>query len=146
MGIVVTKKLPNGQPDIIGGFTYLQVADCTFDSAYVTGGESLTAGDLGFPPGVKVVLLNAEPEDGFAFQYDRANSKLKVLCPGVVTGAAGAGTLDDFPMSGVGATAASIGLTAGNTTTRFGGQVEIANAVDLSTVVARVVAIGAIVA
>lgn len=146
MALTIAKKLPNGQPDVVGGHTYLQVADITFDASYPTGGEALSAGDLGFQPGVKIVLLEAEPEDGFSFLYDRTNAKLKVLCPGVVTGAAGAGVLDDFPMSGVGATAASVGMTAGNATTRFGGQVEVAATTDLSTITARVVAFGAFVA
>lgn len=114
--------------------------DIDFDSSYPTGGESLTASDLGLH---KVELLLASPKTGFSFEYDYTNSKLKAMCPGVVTGAAGAGTLDDFPMSGVGATAASVGLTAGNTTTRFGGQVEVANTADLSTITdVRVMAIG----
>lgn len=146
MALTVTRRLPNAQPDSIGGYTWLTVADVLFDNSYAAGGESLTPGDLGFQPGVKIVLLTAEPAGGFTFQYDRAASKLKVLCPGVVTGAAGALTLDDFPMSGVGATPASVGLSAGNATTRFGGQVEVANAVDLSTITTRVVAIGAVVA
>lgn len=107
-------------------------ADIDFDSSYPTGGESLVAADLKHLK--KIDFLVASPNDGFTFEYDYTNSKLKALCPGVVTTAAGAGTLDDFPLSGVGATSASIGLTAGNTTTRFGGQVEVASTADLSTV------------
>lgn len=118
----------------------ITVADIDFDSSYPTGGESLTAAQLGMK---KIELLIATPKTGFSFEYDYANSKLKALCPGVVTGAAGAGTLDDFPLSGVGATSASVGLTAGNTTTRFGGQVEVANTADLSTITdVRVMAVG----
>lgn len=116
------------------------VADVDFDSSYPTGGESLSAADLGLK---KVELVLASPNSGFSFEYDYTNSKLKAMCPGVVTTAAGAGTLDDFPLSGTGATSASIGLTAGNTTTRFGGQVEVANTVDLSGITdVRVFAIG----
>lgn len=116
------------------------VADVDFDSSYPTGGESLTAANLKL---TKIELLLASPKAGFSFEYDYTNSKLLAKCPGVVTTAAGAGTLDDFPLSGTGATAASIGLTAGNTTTRFGGSVEVANTVDLSGVVdVRVIAIG----
>lgn len=116
------------------------VADIDFDSSYPTGGESLTAANLGLDT---VSLVLASPKSGFTYEYDYTGSKLKALCPGVVTTAAGAGVLDDFPLSGTGATAASIGLTAGNATTRFGAQVEIADTVDLSGITdVRIVAFG----
>lgn len=111
----------------------------TFDSSYPAGGESLVPGDLGLHT---IEQLSVLSNLGFTFEYDFGNQKLKAFCPGVVTGAAGAGTLDDFPLSGVGATTVSIGMTAGNTTTRFGGQVEVADTANLSTVAARFIAIG----
>jgi hypothetical protein len=102
-----------------------------FDSSYPTGGEPLTAANIGL---ATIKWINFQDAAGFSFTYDYTNAKVVAKCPGVVTGAAGAGTLDDFPLSGVGSTAASIGLTAGNATTRFGGQVEVADTTDLSTV------------
>lgn len=144
MSLTVTKKLPNAQPDIIGGYSQLVVADVLFDSSYATGGEALTAADLGFPAGYTLVFLAAEPAGGFTFQYDRTNAKLKVLAPGVTFGAAGALTLDDFPLSGTGATTASVGLNSAATSpVSFGGQVEVANTVNLSTITTRVVAVAA---
>lgn len=111
----------------------------TFDSSYPAGGEPLTPENLSLHT---IEHIDVRSALGFTFDYDHANAKLQVFCPGVVTGAAGAGTLDDFPLSGVGATTASIGLTAGNATTRFGGQVEVADTTNLSTVAARFIAIG----
>lgn len=111
----------------------------TFDNAYATGGESLTPEMVGLHVITQITVVNGL---GFSFEYDYSGKLLKAFCPGVVTGAAGAGTLDDFPLSGVGTTTVSIGLTAGNTTTRFGGQVEVANGADLSTVSARFIAVG----
>lgn len=125
MGLTITKIRR-----VNAGSCKVGVFDVDFDSSYPAGGESLTAANLGFNT---VDLVICAPKSGFSFDYDYTNSKLKVLCPGVVTTAAGAGTLDDFPLSGLGATTASVGLTAGNATTRFGAQVEIADTVDLST-------------
>jgi hypothetical protein len=146
MALTVTKKLPNGQPDVIGGFSQLAVADVLFDNSYATGGEALTAGDLGFPTGYTVVSLVAEPRSGYTFEYDRTNAKLKALVPGVAIGAAGAATIDDFPLSGTGSTATSIGLASTATSpVRFGPQQEVASAVDLSAITTRVVAIAVVV-
>ena len=55
--------------------------DADFDNSYPTGGESLTAADLGLNT---VHSLFAEPAGGYSFEYDHANSKLKVF--GTLTG------------------------------------------------------------
>jgi hypothetical protein len=112
---------------------FLHIYKVDFDASYPSGGEPLTTADLGFSDLAADLVVIPIEKSGFSLEYDGANSKLKVLVPAVVTGAAGAGTLDDFPMSGVGATAASVGMTAGNTTTRFGAQKEVADTTDLST-------------
>lgn len=44
-----------------------------FDSSYPTGGESLTASDLGLG---SVVFVLAEPKAGYVFAYDYTNQKL----------------------------------------------------------------------
>lgn len=49
------------------------IADIAFDSSYPTGGEPLTAGDLGLST---IDFLMAEPAGGYTFEYDHTNSKL----------------------------------------------------------------------
>lgn len=119
------------------GDRWLTLREVDFDNSYPTGGEPLTWKQLGFI--VAPDFVTAFDKLGFSFEYQKATQLLVARCPGVVTTAAGAGTLDDFPLSGVGATTASIGLTAGNATTRFGGAVEVANTTDLSTLTAVLV-------
>ena len=51
----------------------VRVHDVDFDSSYPTGGESLTASDLGLN---KVEFLIAESKSGYTFEYDYTNSKL----------------------------------------------------------------------
>lgn len=123
----------------VAGNKRLHHGKITFDSSYPSGGEALTPANIGLHTIERIVFSEAL---GFKAEYDYANQKVVVKCPSVVTGAAGAGTLDDFPMSGVGATSASIGLTAGNATTRFGGQQEVADTTNLSTLVVYFEAIG----
>lgn len=78
MALTVVKQTPNGVPDVIGGWSQLAIAKITFDSSYDAGGEALTAGTLGFPPGATIVLCTAHPSAGFWFDYDYTNAKLKV--------------------------------------------------------------------
>lgn len=114
----------------------------TFDSSYPTGGEALVPADLGLHT---IERISFEQGLGFNFEYDYSAQKVKAFCPGIVIGAAGAATLDDFPLTGVGAsTARSVALdnAASAGTQRFGGQVEVANTENLSTVSTRFVAIG----
>tara|TARA_R100000152_G_C6778149_1_gene208596 strand:- start:896 stop:1690 length:795 start_codon:yes stop_codon:yes gene_type:complete len=58
---------------VIGDLKY-KVIEITFDSSYPTGGESLTASDIGFD---QIVLAQIEPTDGMSFAYDYTNSKVK---------------------------------------------------------------------
>ena len=51
---------------VIGDLKY-KVIEITFDSSYATGGESLTASDIGFD---QIVLAQIEPTDGMNFAYD----------------------------------------------------------------------------
>lgn len=53
--------------------TYKTIA---FDSSYPTGGESLTATDLGFAAMPRDVRV--EPKGGYVFEYDRTNSTVLV--------------------------------------------------------------------
>ena len=65
---------------VIGDLKY-KVIELTFDSSYVTGGESLTASDIGFD---QIVLAQIEPTDGMSFAYDYTNSTVKAYGIGPV--------------------------------------------------------------
>jgi hypothetical protein len=58
--------------EVVIGNLKMRILDVTFDAAYASGGESLTADDLGVDP----VFVLAEPTDGYVFEYDKGNSKL----------------------------------------------------------------------
>lgn len=51
-----------------------------FDSSYPTGGEPLTASDLGLSI---LDFIMVEPAHGMLFEYDHANSKLKAMYPSI---------------------------------------------------------------
>lgn len=102
-----------------------------FDSSYPAGGESLVPSDLEHLRAID--FLVASPRLGVQFEYDYTNEKLQAFVQGIDTDAAGALTLDDFPITaGVGVTSGSVGLTAADP--RFGGLKEVADAEDLSTI------------
>lgn len=137
----LTVNLVRG-PKIAGDLLWA-AADVTFDDSYSSGGEALTPADFGFTalePHAQMIQVTASPSGGFNFEYDFANQKLKVRVPGVAIGAAGSATLDDYPLSGTGATTTSIGLkNDASSPVRFGPQQEV-GAVDLSSVTVRVLA------
>lgn len=125
----------------IAGNKRMHSGQITFDSSYDAGGESLTPNNIGLHNIENIEIMSAS---GFYFEYDYTNRKVKVLVPSVVIGAAGAATIDDFPLTGTGAsTARSIGLdNAASGTVRFGAQQEVAASTNLSAVVARFIATG----
>lgn len=105
-----------------------------FDSSYPTGGESLAAADIGLRA---IDSIRVDPKSGLVFEYDYTNSKLLAYAQGVTVGAAGAATLDDFPISaGPGASTISVSLTnsGGSATHNLGALKECPNANDLSTI------------
>jgi hypothetical protein len=118
---------------VAGNLRYAYVT-IDFDSSYPTGGESLTAADLG----MRTILdINIRPKSGLVFEYDYTNSKVLAYTQGVAHGAAGAVTLDDYPVTaGVGATSgASISREASATSPlRLGPLKEIASTDDLSSI------------
>jgi len=127
--------------ETVVGNLKLRVLDVTFDASYVTGGESLTADELGTDP----VFFIAEPTDGFVFEYDRSAQKLKAFEQGLTTGstAAADATLGSLAEDAAGTeTAVRLMGAAVDTTYTFGGLKEVASTTDLSAVVARVLAIG----
>ena len=54
------------------------IATINFDSSYPTGGESLTARNLALGT---VDNLQVFPKNGYMFEYDYTNSKLKAYHP-----------------------------------------------------------------
>ena len=79
MALTIAKKNPYPGAIAIGGGLYASIASVTFDSSYPTGGESLLAAELSFPPSVDIVYLAAQPTAGYKFEYDYTNSKLKAF-------------------------------------------------------------------
>ena len=125
--IAVTRRITAGDQHIVTG-------TIAFDNSYPTVGESFTAANLGLRT---VDLMLLQHTAGFSYQYDYTNSKVLVYTQGVAHGAAGAVTLDDYPVTaGPGATASSsISREASATSPlRMGPMKEIANTDDLSTV------------
>lgn len=105
-----------------------------FDNSYPTGGEAFTARQLGLSV---LEELRIYPRSGLVFEPDVSGLKVLARVPGVTVGAAGAVTVDDFPVAAgtpVGASAFSIGLGTGSTTHRFGAMPEVASTGDLSAV------------
>jgi hypothetical protein len=91
----------------VGGY-HLSIKDVTFDNSYATGGEPLTAGDLGL---ASIVFAAAMSAGGYVFSYDVLNSKL-------------------------------LAYRGDNANGSVGPMIEVANAVDLSAVTTRVMALG----
>lgn len=97
------------------------IVDVAFDSSYPSGGESLTAVDLGF---LSIDYIRATAKVGYDFDYDYVNSKLKAIRnatnrPQLVTEEAltvssHTGTLTHVPLYIV-----AVHVTAGSTTGAF---------------------------
>lgn len=52
------------------------LADVAFDTSYAIGGESITAGDFGLET---IQKMQIEPCQGYSFEWDETNSKIKVF-------------------------------------------------------------------
>ena len=106
-------EFPKGVP---GNLQY-RIVEVTFDSSYVTGGESFTASDLGWYKIEFVVIGNVEDTSGTDYAYfalyDYSNSKIKVY-----------------------------NSDASETSTDLQTTIEVANAADLSNVTVRVMVYG----
>lgn len=71
------KNLKTNLQEVIGRLR-TAVVSFDFDSSYPTGGEVLDLTDQ-FPNEVLAVLV--EPKNGYLFEYDRANKKIKAMTP-----------------------------------------------------------------
>lgn len=120
------------------GNAYMNVCDIVV-GVYATGGVAVTPQQLGL---TRLDLVLPAPAAGYIFEYDHANQKLKAFTPTSVAmaGTAGVAGADNtliktsgtaVGVSGTGTAAAVRNVAA-----------EVANAVDLSAVTTRVIAIG----
>ena len=76
-----------------GGDRRMHVWKCTFDSSYATGGEALTASDLGFSDHASLLTVVPIPSGDYIFKYDAANAKIMAYTAITAAGgAAAAGT------------------------------------------------------
>lgn len=136
--VAVTRRVVAGHQNIVTG-------TLAFDSSYPTGGESLTAANLGLRT---IDLMLIQPSAvGFLYSYDYTNSKVQVYTQGYAHGTGGAVTMDDYPVTaGPGVTGSiSVSLTtgAGAATGNLGPLVETLSTDDLSTITGvRFVAFG----
>jgi len=76
--MALTLSTPGNAPDVAGvpGNLKYVIKRILFDSSYASGGESLTATDLGLES-IHIVLAHGE-DSGYVPQYDYTNSKLAV--------------------------------------------------------------------
>lgn len=78
MALTVTRQKPevhriqgvDGGSDAIKVFRMVAI---TFDASYATGGEALTADDLGLS---SIDFVSVEPASGYLFEYDYTNAKV----------------------------------------------------------------------
>ena len=74
---ITTPGAASTGPAISGGTpSKFNIKRIQFDDSYPTGGESLTAGDLGFTD-IHAVMIDTETS-GYVAQYDYSNSKVEV--------------------------------------------------------------------
>ena len=69
MGLTLTTKT-----NTIFGNKRIMIVTADFDSSYPTGGEGLSADNLGL---AAIELVVPTPKSGYVFEYDYSNSKLK---------------------------------------------------------------------
>lgn len=141
MALTVTKT---GDWQITAGNVRMSRVAIAFDASYPTGGESLTAADLG----LRVIdFISIQPQSGFVFEYDYTNNKVLAYSQGAAHATAGSATLDDYAVTaGPGVTSGisiSREASAGAATARWGPMKEVGDTDDLSTITnVRVFAIG----
>ena len=82
---------------------------------YPTGGVPLpSAATLGMVRNLDyVVLFDADDAQGIVWKYDKDNSKLRAYIQGLDLSAAGAGTLDDYPINTTNEPLASASVSVG---------------------------------
>ena len=147
------------------GNAYAAMYDLTFDASYASGGESITAAELGLKKLLGMLFLGGNAASGkLHYAFDTANSKILAWCP---TGGASAPTSLAAPaaaapgvgtftvtttpdagattMTGSAAKPALVGVITGALAAPAltGGQaIEMGATADLSTITIRILAFG----
>lgn len=98
---------------------------------YPAGGVPLSLAMLGLKRNVKsLIFADSSSGDGYVYKHDLTNNKIRIYTQGAVVGAAGAVTMDDFPVTASAGTDASLSLSltnsAGAGTHRWGDLKELA--------------------
>lgn len=99
----------------------IRTFDVAFDGSYPTGGELLTAADLGM---CSITHLAATTKSGFVFEYDYSGSKLKALYPTANQGVA-ASAANQPDVTGGAATASAVDSTTPTVTIPAGFRSEV---------------------
>lgn len=118
----------------IGKQSRTSVFDLAFGNGtltYPVGGVPLSLSALGFKRNIEsLVFADQGNANGFVYKWDKGNNKILIYTQGVTHGAAGATTLDDYPLTaGVGVTSGlsvSLNGPAGAQTSRLGPLKELA--------------------
>lgn len=97
---------------------------------YPANGIPLTLAQLGLKRDIKALhIVDPSNADGYVYKWDKSNNKIRVYTQGVVVGAAGAVTTDDFPVTASAGTDAALSLqltnSAGAGTHRWGDLKEL---------------------
>lgn len=118
----------------------MAVVDITFDSSYATGGEALTAAQLGLNA---LDIILCETRSGYMFQYDHTNAKLQAYYPRAAVTGTLAASVDSgaTPVTSSAANGAVITLS-GNPAVAAAAGAEVTASTNLSTITTRIVAIG----
>ena len=116
----------------IFGSKKIAFCDIALDSAYPTGGEGLTPGNLGLERIEFAIIPN---KNGYMFEYDYTNKKIKALTPRAEITDSLAASVDSgaTPVTSSAANGSIVTLT-GAAGVAAGAGAEVANATDLSSV------------
>lgn len=77
MALTIATPKPQKSDDVFGGLR-VRIRTVTFDNSYPTGGESMTAADLGLSE-ILFVDFSVDHSPAYQLAYDYVNSKILVF-------------------------------------------------------------------
>jgi len=126
MALTVSLHVP--QVERISRNLGILVGKVSFDSSYPTGGESCSGISRYFK---SILNITFTGKDGYIFEYDKTNDKVKVMYP---QGGESTAQTDGSAVIDSGATSVTSTAANGAIVTVYAGKArEVANATDLST-------------